>query len=370
MKIGIDISQIIYKGTGVANYTHHLVENLIKIDKTNQYILFFSSLRRKLKTSDLPFPFQKSNNVIVKKFKFPPSFLHILWNKLHVFPIEKLIGKVDVFHSSDWTQPPTSAKKITTIHDLTIIRCPESQHPQIISVQRSRLSRVEKEINLVLTDSESTKKDILEFLKISPKKIKVNYLAADEIFKPEKNPSKIDKIKQKYKIKDDYILSVATREPRKNLKKTIKAFIDLKQKNLNLVLVGKYGWGKDTNLTKNIIKTGFIPEEELPCLYSGAKVFVYPSLYEGFGLPVLEALSCGCPVVTSNTSSLPEITGDTAILVNPQNTSDISKAIYQILYNKQLSLELEQKGLKQAKKFSWKKTATKTIEAYEELAKC
>ncbi len=370
MKIGIDISQIVYQGTGVANYTRHLVENLLKVDKKNQYILFFSSLRRKLTPMNQPsFP-KKSKKVIVKKFKFPPSFLHILWNQLHVFPVEKLTGSIDIFHSSDWTQPPTLAKKITTIHDLTTLRCPESQHPQIIKIQKARLNQVKKEADLILCDSLSTKKDVVKLLKIPSKKIKVVYLAVDKIFKPEKDKNKIKKTRQKYKIPGDYILSVATREPRKNLKSTIEAFLKLKPKNLKLVLVGKYGWGKDIHSQKNILKIGFVPKEDLPLLYSGAKVFVYPSLYEGFGLPVLESLSCGCPVVTSNLSSLPEITSKAAILVNPQNTKEISKAIYTILYNTKLAAEFTEKGLKQAKKFSWKKTATETLKAYEELKKC
>ena len=370
MKIGIDISQIIYEGTGVANYTRHLVENLLKIDQENQYLLFFSSLRRKFQLNDLSFPHQKEKQVILKKFKFPPSFLHILWNKLHVFPIQRLIGPVDLFHSSDWIQPPTMAKKITTIHDLTIFRAPESQHPQIIKVQKLRLERVKSQADFILCDSLSTKKDIIKFLNIPAQKIKVIYLAADEIFKPEKNQNKIKRIKSKYNIKGDYLLSVATREPRKNLGRTIKAFQKLKQKNLQLVLVGKYGWGKEAPSVKNIIKTGFISQEDLPILYSAAKAFIYPSLYEGFGLPVLESLSCGCPVITSNLSSLPEIADQAAILVNPLNTEEISRAIYQILYNNQLANHLRQKGLKQAQKFSWQKTATQTLKTYEELITC
>jgi len=165
MKIGIDISQIVYQGTGVANYTKNLVEKLLKIDKKNEYVLFFSSLRRK--------PPKLPN---LRAFKIPPTLLDILWNRLHICPIEWFIGEVDVFFSSDWTQPPTvKAKKVTTIHDLSPWKYPKTFHPKIVKVHQRRMKWVKKECDLIICDSQATKKDVREILKIPERKLKVIY---------------------------------------------------------------------------------------------------------------------------------------------------------------------------------------------------
>jgi len=165
MKIGIDISQIVYEGTGVANYTKNLVESLLKIDKKNEYIFFFASLRKK--PPKLPH---------VRSFKIPPTILEFLWNRLHICPIEWFIGKVDVFFSSDWTQPPTiRAKKVTTIHDLSPWKYPETFHPKIVKVHQRRVKWVKKECDAIICDSQATKKDVIEILRIPEGKLKVIY---------------------------------------------------------------------------------------------------------------------------------------------------------------------------------------------------
>ncbi len=179
MKIGIDISQIAYQGTGVANYTKSLVENLLKIDKGNEYILFGASLRKKKLLDDYLGQFKNNKNVIAKTFYLPPLFLEFLWNKLHIFPIERLIGKIDVFHSSDWLQPPTKARKTTTLHDLIVYKYSESFQQtgghNIVVNQKRRLKWVKKECNLIICDSEATKKDAIEILDIPEEKLKVIY---------------------------------------------------------------------------------------------------------------------------------------------------------------------------------------------------
>ena len=179
MKIGIDISQIIYEGTGVGKYTKCLIDNLLKIDRDCEYILFFSSLRRKIPNlkSQISNKFQISNPKFqIKEFRIPPTLLDFLWNKLHVLPIEWLIGEVDVFFSSDWTQPPTiKAKKITTIHDLSVFKFPQEHHPKITAVQKRRLKWVKKECDFIICDSLAAKKDVMEILGIEKDKLKVIY---------------------------------------------------------------------------------------------------------------------------------------------------------------------------------------------------
>ncbi|HSW87861.1 MAG TPA: glycosyltransferase [Candidatus Saccharimonadales bacterium] len=170
MKIGIDVSQAAYAGTGVGNYVQQLIQHLANIDKENDYVLFFSSLRR-------DFAFSSSNSkVSLKKFKFPPTILDFLWNKLHIFPIEWLIGDIDIFVSSDWTQPPTrKAKKVTVLYDLIIYKYPKETAEKIVAVQKRKLQWVKKECDMILCISEATKKDAIELLGIEEKRLQVVY---------------------------------------------------------------------------------------------------------------------------------------------------------------------------------------------------
>lgn len=174
MKIGIDISQLAYPNTGVANYLSSLVSAVIKNDDKNEYVLFFSSMRKNFQFS--VFNFQSKSNVSIKKFRFPPSFLSFLWNKLHVVPIESLIGDIDLFITSDWTEPPTKkAKKGTIIYDLVIYKYPDETDKKIINTQKEKLKWVKKESDIIFCISESSKKDSIEVLGLDTKKIKVIY---------------------------------------------------------------------------------------------------------------------------------------------------------------------------------------------------
>lgn len=174
MKICIDISQLAYPASGVYSYTLKLVENLLKIDKENEYILFFSSLRRNIK-NELQ-TFKKINSKVkIKTFKFPSTLLELFWNRLHSFPIEWLVGRIDLYFSSDWTQAPSKAKKVTVVHDLSFFHFPETFHPKIIQVQKRRLFWVKKECDLIICDSRKTKEDLEKYLKIEEKKLKVVY---------------------------------------------------------------------------------------------------------------------------------------------------------------------------------------------------
>lgn len=174
MKIGIDISQLAYSGTGVANYLENFVDSLIKSDDKNEYVLFFSSLRGNFQFSILNF---KSNpKVSIKKFKLPPSLLNLIWNKFHILPIEKLIGEVDWFITSDWTEPPANkAKKATIIYDLIVYKYPKETHANIVATQKKKLAWVKKESDLIFAISDSTKKDIEDILKIDSSKVRVVY---------------------------------------------------------------------------------------------------------------------------------------------------------------------------------------------------
>jgi hypothetical protein len=174
MKIGIDISQLAYQNTGVANYLGNLVESLLETDKDNEYILFFSSMRKDLNSS--PFSFSSNSNVSLKQFKFPPTFLDLLWNKLHILPIENLIGDVDIFITSDWTEPPAKkAKKITILYDLIVYKYPQETDDKIVETQKRKLSWVKKESIKILCISEATKRDAMNILGIEKNRLNVIY---------------------------------------------------------------------------------------------------------------------------------------------------------------------------------------------------
>lgn len=365
MKIGIDISQIVYSHTGVSSYTKNLIYELSKIDTTNHYVLFGSSMRRRKEllsfVSELPI----RNHIKNKIYPLPPAFLSILWNQLHVLKIENFIGGIDIFHSSDWTEPPANCLKVTTIHDLVAYKYPDYLDPEIVNTQRRRLHWIIREQSYIIADSESTKKDIIEILHIPENRIYVVHLGVSSRFF--QLPTNSQEILNKYLIKGQYILTVGTREPRKNLARVIEAYKQIKEPDIELLVVGKYGWGRDVKIVPGVRILDSVNDEDLATIYRNARCFVYPSLYEGFGLPVLEAFASGCPVVTSNRGSLVEIAGP-AILVDPHKSEEIAESIDFILSVPSAKRqELETRGKLHAAKFTWERTAKETLKVYTDI---
>lgn len=359
MRIGIDISQIIY-GTGVSFYTKELVKNLLRVDKENSYVIFGGSLRRKKELE--AFTKTLRGNFSTKFFPFPPSLLDLVWNRLHVGKIERLIGNLDVFHSSDWSQPPTRAFKVTTVHDVSALIYPLLTSRRVFQVQNRRLLRVKEEIDRIIVPSEATKKDLMAF-GIAKEKIRVIYEAAGEDFYP-RSQEEISNVLRRYALRGKYILSVGV-GGRKNTERLISAFeLATAGEDIKLVLIGR-PMGK-IRAGRGLVFLGRVPERDLPPLFSGSQVFAYPSLYEGFGLPVLQALACGTPVVISNVSSLPEVGGDAAVYVDPTQVASIAEGIRKALRGR---LGLIKKGFVQAKRFSWEKTALETLDVYKEAKK-
>lgn len=355
MKIAIDISQIVYE-TGVSVYTQNLVKNLFAIDTKNEYILFGGSLR-KLKYLK-KFTQSLKGNFKAKIFPIPPTAANLIFNKLRFPTIESFVGKIDVFHSSDWTQPQSKAFKVTTIHDLAPILFKNETHPKTIDAHTRRLEWVKKEVDRIIVPSNSINKDLMK-LNVDKDKVRVIPEAADEIFKPQ-SEDKIINLRNKYNIKKDYLLCIGV-GGRKNTQRVIEAFNKCNtNNNLEIVLIGK---NLEFKNQKDTIFTGHVPKAELPIFYSGAQALLYPSLYEGFGLPILEAFVCHCPVVTSNLGSMKEVAGTGAVLVEPKNVDSITDGVLKILKNRNSYIS---KGAKQAKNFSWQKTAALTLKVYQE----
>jgi glycosyltransferase involved in cell wall biosynthesis len=359
MRIGIDVSQVVF-GTGVSFYTRKLVENLLKIDRKNQYVLFGGSLRRK---KDLRrFAQELSGNFSTKFLPLTPSLADIVWNRLYWGKIEWFLGQVDIFHSSDWAQPPTEAFTVTTVHDLSTFKYPKLAHPKVLKTHKRRLSRVIDNVDRIIVPSQATKADLLE-LEVEEKRIRVIAEAPGEEFMPAKK-SQIKKVKKEYKVSGGYLLAVGT-NPRKNLERIVKAYEQVRAgKDLKLLVVGRKE-GK-LELDRGIRYTGHVDDKELATLYSGAKALVYPSLSEGFGLPILQAFACECPVVTSDVSSMPEVAGKGAVLVDPENLNSIVEGIETAVRRKK---SLVKKGKEEVAKYSWKKTAEETLKVYLEAKK-
>ncbi len=342
MKIGIDISQIAYEGTGVARYVRSMIDSILEFDLENEYTIFFSSLRRSL-SKDLETRIKEKHALITSKL--PPTALDLLWNQAHVYPIEKFIGKQDIFISSDWTQAPSAAKKVTVVHDLVFMRYPETVHKKILAVQKRRLAYVKKEIDMILADSQATKDDLIKLLHIPESKIEVLYPA---VTIPSTLPKSDFVIPSK-----KYILSVGKLEPRKNIPRLIEAFEKANLKDVDLLIVGAAGWGDQKAQHSEKVKfLGFVPDADLYKLYKNALCFVYPSLYEGFGYPVVEAMVLGCPVATSNTSSLHEISQNAAVHFDPTSEDDIQKALSKLVRDETTRKQLSKAGKERALEFN------------------
>ena len=359
MKIGIDISQVVY-ATGVSTYTRNLVRTLLEIDKENEYILFGGTFRR---GKDLRAFFSSlKGNFEPRTFPISPSFAKILWGRFHVLKIENFIGKVDVFHSSDWTQPPSDAFKVTTVHDLVPLKFPKLSHPKIVSANKLRFKFIKKEVDSLIVPSETTRKDLVN-LGIEKKRIVVIPEAPDPIYKPAKK-TRVERIKKKYRISGKYLLAIGI-TPRKNTQRIIEAYEKVRAgRDLKLVLVGEPMM--EIEPKRGVTILGHIPNDEVPLFYSGAEALVYPSLYEGFGLPILEAFRSKTPVVTSNLGSMKEVAGKSAVLVDPYDLDSMILGISKALKNRK---RLVKSGLKRAKEYSWQKTAGKTLKVYQDLVK-
>jgi len=375
MIIGIDISSTQY-GTGVSDYTLNLVKNLIKIDKKNTYKLFFASLRQSLPPEIIKLA--QTPRIKIYRYYIPLNIFEILFNRLRL-PIELFIGQCDIFHTSDWTQPASiKAKLITTVHDLVPLLFPQWQHRRIVNTHKRKLTLATHHCSHVICVSQNTRKDLLRlFPQLNPKKTTVIYEAAVDKYQKfiklsPPQQAKIKKnIKDKYQL-DNYLLAQGTREPRKNLDRLIKAFLMFKnnhpQPKIQLAITGKYGWGQDINHHQHpdIKILGFVSKTDLLPLHAAAIALIYPSLYEGFGLPILKSLSLGIPVITSRTSSIPEVAGKAALYIDPKSVTSIYKAICQITTSLSTRYRLSKLAKTQAKKFSWTKTAQQTLKIYHQ----
>ena len=377
MRICIDI-RCFSEGrkTGVEEYTRNLLDNLFTIDQKNSYILFFNSW----KESKADFSWvEKYPNVSLKKFKFPNKILNSMLWYFNWPKIDKLVGGVDaVFYPNIiFGNINKKIKSIITIHDLSFVR-----HKEYFSLKRKwwhifiNPKKICYTAKKIIAVSHSTKNDLENLYKINSEKIIVIQSAVSQNFHIiNRNDEALIKTKEKFNLPYRFILFFGTIEPRKNIIGVIRAF-NLLQKSGNeyrLIIAGEKGW-MNKEIYQEIEESPFkdkikiinsVPEEDKVYLYNLASIFVYSSFFEGFGFPPLEAMRCGVPVIVSNNSSLPEIVGDAGILIDPDKPDEIFLAMKEILENPDLKNNLIKKGLERSKEFDWKKTAQKTLKAFE-----
>jgi len=354
MNLGIDISQIVYKGTGVSRFTEGLVDAILTYDFENRWTFFFSGLQQKPKEKLLQKIHSKKQKLI--QWNLPPTALSLLWNDIH-FIKPSFTKKLDWFISSDWTEPAAFSKKATIVHDLVFKKYPETVHQKIINNQTKRLRWATQESDMIFADSVSTKKDLLEVYKINEDKVQINYPGVSVSHKDLDKQEKLSVLK-KYELNESFMLTVGKVEPRKNIKMLVEAYNALREEeNLpDLVIVGLQGWDSEVAQNENIHYIGYVSDYELAALYQSALCFIFPSIYEGFGYPVIEAMAYGCPVATSKTSSLAEIAEkDTALTFDPFNKMEISEAILALIKDRSLRQSLIEKGLARSEEFAWKR---------------
>ncbi len=352
--------------TGTGQYVVNLVRQLAKIDSKNKYVLFVTKTNAHY-FQNLP------NNFRLIYCPFSNPILRSLWEhtKLNKYLFEE---KIDILHAPGFVAPlRITTPYILTIFDMTFFTHPKLHLRKKVWYYQKLIPRSVRNARAVIADSESARSDIIQLLHTDPKKITTIHLGVSEEFRPLNKALVTKYLTQKWNIRQPYVLFVGTIEPRKNIPCLLEAFTNLKTPH-QLIIVGGKGWKVDLpaeiekyHLHQRVRYLGYVSDSELVHLYNGAEAFVYPSLYEGFGLPVIEAMACGCPVITSNNSSLKEIASDAALLIDPNKPEEITQALTILLTDHNLQKRLRIKRIQRAQAFSWKNTAQKTLELYEKI---
>lgn len=370
MKVGIDSRAAIwYRGTGMGTYTYQLIRNIYLIDKANDYTFFLPNER-----------FQGANPLNSGVFQSISQTKDKFWET--VIEAQSIVPEgVDIYHvpqNGIGLPPRKICPTIVTVHDLIPYILKESVGAGYLRIFLREMPRILEEADHIITVSEHSKKDLKKIMGIPEDNITVIHEAPESIYKPIKKEVAKARINNKYRVGEHFILYIGGFSPRKNLRGLINAFHKI-YKDLRtpykLVFIGKPSRDypalvklvEKLDLSERVLFPGFAPVGDLPFLYNAADLFVYPSFYEGFGLPPIEALACGTPTITSNVSSLPEVVDGAGILVNPHDTDALADAMYKVLTDSILAQNLAKKGLERSKNFSWTKTAGQTIKLYQSV---
>ena len=370
MRIAIDAHSVGAKLGGNESYALNLIEALAQIDRVNDYTLYVTT----------PAAFERFNR------RWPNFRVHTTLPHTPLIRIPLTLSAelrknpVDVLHVQFTAPPFCPCPVVVSIHDLSFEHLPQTFNRRSRTQLRLTVRHSARRAAKILTLSEHTRRDVIETYGVAPDVVSAIPLAAPAHFGPVTHDKELQRVRHTYGIDRDYVLSVGSIQPRKNLVRLIKAYAALRgaragNKCPKLVIVGKCAWLYDetlraleqTGVEDSVVLTGYVPEPDLPALYSGALCFIYPSYFEGFGLPPLEAMKCGAPVIVGNATSLPEVVGEAALKVDPFDVSAIAAAMDQLINNSELRAELRVKGLARAKMFDWNDTAQRTLAVYEQV---
>ena len=368
MRIAIDAHSVGARLAGNETYAINLIEALAEIDQSNQYTLYVT------KQSAVERFANRWPNFTVQRTLPHTPLVRIpltLSRELRRRP-------VDVLHVQYTAPPLAPCPIVATIHDLAFEHLPETFNRRSWMQLRLTVRHTARRAAQITTLSEYSRQDISQTYRIDPERIAVTPAAAAPMFKPVNNETELQRVRETYGIDRDYILSLCSIQPRKNLLRLIEAYSLLRRlhpegKLPTLVLAGKRGWlenetmtaGQRDELSGNIRFTGYVADEHLSALYSGASCFVYPSYFEGFGLPILEAMKCGTPVIAGDRTSIPEVAGEAALLFDPFDVDSLVAALKRVLFDSEYRATLSVKGLQRASEFSWQTTARLTLNAYQ-----
>jgi glycosyltransferase involved in cell wall biosynthesis len=405
VRIGIDVTGLYITKAGIYYHSFNLLQHLLALDSEHEFVLLDYAPVRGDRT--LPFDLRslESERVSVAEVRGPRRYKLIDWKRMDFFggrftaqcvdavldqpwkwwiaraarrQLNAVLAQLDVLHASDVTQfVPKGASLVSTVHDLSPVLFPELHTPQNRALFKRKMCYVQERAQAIIAVSEHTKRDLVKVLAIPEERVHVVYNAAAPGYHPIRDRGEIRRVTRKYGVPGSgYILHVGTLEPRKNLVRLVEAYAvaldHCGDRVPPLVLAGGKGWLYEEifhsverlGLQQRVIFTGFVDDEDLPALFNGALFFVYPSLYEGFGIPVLEAMACGVPVITSNASSLPEIVGEAGVLVDPIDAGALAAALMALLDDLERRAALRAAGLTRAVLFSWERAARETLEVY------
>jgi glycosyltransferase involved in cell wall biosynthesis len=373
MRLTLDYTPAIQQHAGIGRYTDELTRALLNLGTGDILRLFYIDPLGRAPAAPLDQLPRRMLRQANKTWR-----LKVLLSSFLYRPLDQLIEPAtDVFHATDHLLPPLRhARSVFTLHDLTFLKFPEVHLPLNRWYSRLMVPRGLRAATAVIAVSDCTKRDAVTAYGLPADRIRVIHLGVDARFRPI-DPVAVADIRVRYHLPARYILAVGTIEPRKNLTTLLHAYVELREQvpDLDLVIAGKRGWRADAffdrlrelGLADRVVFPGFVPDDDLPAVYSSAAVLAFPSIYEGFGLPVLEAMACGTPVVCSSTSSLPEIATEAGILVFPEDTRGWVQALHRVVADESLRHDLRQRGLQRAARFTWEATARQTHAVYEEV---
>jgi glycosyltransferase involved in cell wall biosynthesis len=376
MRIGIDYTAAINQSAGIGRFVRNLFREVTRLDLENQYVMIHATPNpgRVATIPDGP-------NVAEKQLRFRERTMTALWHRLHMpIPVDLLTGRLDLFHAPDFILPPLQKGiSILTVHDLAFLIHPECADDRLLLFLERAVPRSCERADYIVTDSENTRNDVICLLDADPSRVFVVPGGVDAAFTPASEEAIAD-VRRRYNVWKPYVLAVGVIEPRKNLPRLIDAYARFRLRSgmeHQLVLAGGKGWkweetfrtAEQCGFVDDIVFTGYVPDQYLSALYSGADVFALPSLYEGFGLPVLEAMACGTAVVCSDTSSLPEFAANAAILVSPDDTNAMADGLERICLDQVVRTDLRAKGLQRAAEFTWERSASLLLEVYDKVGK-